>query len=115
MKTNDITNIQYKIKFANLENIFNIYSEEDGQYFYNILKTVNIPKDIDASYFEYYIVKTDDTWPTIAYKAYKNVVLWWLVCAANQIIDPTSIPTPGTTIKIIKSEYVTQILTEINQ
>lgn len=115
MKANDIPNIQYKLKFSNLENIFNVYSEADGQYYYNILKTINIPKDMDGSYFDYYVVQTNDIWPTIAYKAYKNVVLWWLVCAANQIIDPTSIPIPGTVLKIIKSQYVSEILTQINQ
>ena len=49
MKANDIANIQYKIPFSNLENTFNVHQEldEEEKYFYNILKTVNIPEDLD--------------------------------------------------------------------
>lgn len=115
MKANDIENIQYPLKFSNMENIFNIYSEADGNYYYNLLRTVNIPKDIDPDYFDYYIVQTNDVWPLIAYKFYKNVTLWWLVCCANQILDPTSIPQPSTVIKVIKASYVNQILSTINK
>lgn len=113
MKTNDIPNVQYELESANFENLFNVYQNEDDGYFYNLLKTVNIPEDLDPTYYDNYAVKFGDMWPTIAYKFYGDVVLWWLVCAANQIDNPTVNPEIGTVIKIIKSEYVPKILDKL--
>ena len=116
MKANDIANIQYKIPFSNLENTFNVHQEldEEEKYFYNILKTVNIPEDLDPEYYDLYTVKYGDMWPTLAHRFYKNVNLWWLICATNQIQNATENPKTGINIKKIKSGYVTEILNEIS-
>jgi len=114
LKTNDIPNVQYKILFSHLENLFNVYEDTDGQYFYNILKTVSIPEEIGPEFFDYYTVGQDDMWPIIAYRFYNNVSLWWLICSANQIQDATQKPEAGTVLKIIKNEYVTDILNKIS-
>ena len=119
MKTNDIQNIQHKIENVNLENIFNVYYDSnlntnDEKYFYNLLKTINFPKDLDPMYYDNYVIKYGDMWPTIAYDFYGNVVLWWLICSANQIQDPTKNPEIGTTIKIIKIQYVPELLNKLS-
>jgi hypothetical protein len=114
MKTNDIKNVQYKIFEPQLENLFNVYEDDESKkYFYNILKTVNIPEDLDAEVFDYYPVKFGDMWTTIAYKFYSNVSLWWVICSANQILDPTKIPEVGTIIKVIKNSYIPEILNQL--
>lgn len=113
MKTNDIPRVQYKISTANFENVLDVFTDTDGQYFYNLLKTLNVPEDLDPDYYDIHIVKYGDMWPTIAYKYYGNVVLWWLVCATNQIQDPSTNPLVGSSIKIIKPHYVTKILSDL--
>jgi hypothetical protein len=39
--------------------------------------------------------------------------LWWLVCEYNQIKDPTKMPEVGTTLKLLKSEYVSPVLKQL--
>lgn len=118
IKANDIPNIQYKVPFSNLENIFHVYQEnEDGdnKYFYNLLRTVNIPENLDPELYDLYTVRFGDVWPNIAWKFYKDVDLWWLICVTNQIQDATQTPKPGENIKIIKAGYVTEILNRISE
>ena len=106
-----------KVPFSNLENIFNVYQEDnvDEKYFYNLLRTVNIPEDLDGQYYDLYTVKTGDIWPNLAWKFYKNVDLWWLICVTNQVQNATEAPKAGKNIKIIKSVYVTEILNQLSE
>jgi hypothetical protein len=41
--------------------------------------------------------------------------LWWLICTYNQIQNPVTRPEPGTKLKILKSEYVSVVLSELNK
>jgi len=112
MKYKDITT-DVKIRLPNMENIFDINTDEDGFYYYNLSKTVYIPTDLDNTSFIYYTTKEKQTWTTIAYEFYNNVTLWWLVCSTNQIMNPVKQPTPGTIIKILKPELVTEIINKL--
>lgn len=115
MKQNDInSNDVIKLVAQNLENLFNIYPDEDGTYFYNILKTVNFPKDLQPSIYSVYSTLPGDTWPLIAWKHYKDVKLWWIVCMVNNINNPIELPTPGTLLKILDTNVVREVLSEIN-
>jgi hypothetical protein len=115
MKTNDIKDVQYTISDSNFENVFNVYEDKESEkYFYNLLKTVIIPEDLDEEYFDYYAVKFGDMWPTISYKFYNDVTLWWVICSTNQITDATKNPEVGKLIKIIKPRYLPEILNQIN-
>lgn len=113
MKHNDVPNVSYKITPQNYENIFNVYQDTDGFYYYNILKTVNFPVELDSSVYQEYVTGYNDTWPIISWKFYHNVKLWWLICAANQIINPVINPTPGTVLKIINSTVARNILNNL--
>lgn len=110
MKRNDITDIQEKIFFQNYENLFNVYGTSDGDYFYNILRKINIPTDIDKSYYTDYVSKPGDTWTLIAYNFYSDVKLWWIVCMANDIQNPLLFPEAGTVLKIFTPEVTQNIL-----
>jgi len=114
MKQNDIKdNSISKLDAQNLENLFNVYQLTDGTYFYNITKTTNFPTDLDPNLFTEYVVVHKDVWPTIAWKHYKDVRLWWLVCAVNHIKDPTKLPEPGAVIKMLRPDVVRSVLSEI--
>ena len=54
-KQNDIKDVVIdKLSAQNLENLFYIFKRDNGQYFYNILKTVNFPEDIDPQIYTQY-------------------------------------------------------------
>lgn len=110
MKRNDINDIQEKIFFQNYENLFNVYATTDGDYFYNILRKVNIPKDISSEYYNDYIVRPGDTWTLIAHSYYNDVKLWWLICIANGIQNPLSFPKVGVPIKLFTPTIAQTIL-----
>lgn len=103
------TNI--KLTPQNYENIFNVYVDKDTEmYYFNLLRTVNFPEDLDPRVYYTYVVGPTDTWPTISWKHYKNVKLWWIICSANQIQNPTDHPKSGTVLKIITPQYIRSII-----
>ena len=110
-----IKNLNRKLPYTKFENFLNVYEDDDGFNFYNLLRSVNVLPANDTSIEEEYIVKPKDTWIFIAYKYYDNMNLWWLVCEYNQIKNPTKMPEIGTKLKLLKPEYVGYILDELNR
>lgn len=115
MKITDIPTKSNQITSENYENIFNIYTDENNFYYYNLLKKVDFPTELDPDVFDYYQTLPDETYPNIAYKVYKNVKLWWIVCAANQIDNPTKQPEAGTILKIIRIDTVKSVLARLTE
>lgn len=114
MKITDVKPLTVEITSENYENIFNVYTDENDFYYFNLLKKIDFPDDLDSEVYDYYQTVPIDTYPNIAYQFYKNVKLWWLICAANHIDNPMEQPKAGTLLKIIKPFYVQTILTRIN-
>ena len=115
-KQNEIKDVVIKkLSAQNLENLFYVFQKDNGQYFYNILKTVNFPEDIDPIIYTQYETKPKDTWPLISYNFYKDVRLWWIVCSVNQITNPVKQPEAGTVIKILNSDIVRNVLNKIKE
>jgi hypothetical protein len=112
-KQNQLTDVSYSLSPQQYENIFNVYSDSDVGYFYNLLKTVNFPSDISSDVYDIYVIEPKDTWPLISWKMYNSIFLWWVICSVNNIINPLNMPTPGTEIKIVKTRYLQTILNNI--
>lgn len=113
MKQDDIDELP-KLESSRLENLFNVYQTDSGEYFYNILNTVNFDANNLAPYtYTSYTTLAGDSYPFISYKKYKTINLWWLICAVNDIKNPTKLPAPGTHLKILNSDLITNILTTI--
>lgn len=115
MKITDIKPIIVEITSENYENIFNVYTDENQFYYYNLLKKVDFPDDLDPDVYDYYQTLPIDTYPNIAYTFYKNITLWWLICATNHIDNPIKQPEAGTLLKILKPFYVKNVLSRMNQ
>jgi nucleoid-associated protein YgaU len=113
MRQNNISDLP-RLKTENYENIFNVYQDSNGRYFYNLLQTVVIPSDLPKGYFKDYNVVYGDTWPLISYKNYNTPNLWWIITSVNNIMNPTQILEPATTLKVLKNEIVSLILSQIN-
>jgi hypothetical protein len=101
------------VTLGQLENAFQVHEDPNGFYFYNLLEKVHMPEDEPDSYFDYYIVKDEDQWPTIAYAVYGDVKLWWLVTLANRITNPTVAPAIGAKIRIYKVDIAREIIKQI--
>lgn len=101
------------------ENIFNMYQfdtdNNDTYVFYNILSKITIPSNLDDSIFEYYIVDAQMPLTTLSYKFYKTQHLWWLIMAVNNIRNPVKLINSGSSIKIIKPDYLGAIYKSIKQ
>lgn len=117
MKQNQIQNLP-KLEVDKYENIFDVYQDANGMYYYNLLQTVVFPQNLPANLFDVYSIKYGDTWPFISYKTLNSPNLWWLILLANNIQDPTNggkALVPGTTIKIPVIEVVKEVLAQIGR
>lgn len=112
-KQNNIDSLP-KLDDVRYENIFRVYSE-DSYYFYNIMTTINFYNLDSEEYYFFYKVNRSLPWPIISYENYKTIHLWWLICITNNIDNPTSFPTAGTVLKIIKPQYVAEVLDKISE
>lgn len=110
---NQLSDVSYSLSPQQYENIFNVYSDSDIGYFYNLLKTVNFPSDLSSDVYDIYVIEPTDTWPLISWKMYNSIFLWWVLCSVNNISNPLKFPSPGTEIKIIKTRYLQTILNNI--
>lgn len=122
MKQFEISELD-KLSALSFANIFNVNDEPKlGATFktYSINRTVNFT-DLDNStttsnaLFIPYKVIASDNWTIISYKFYQTIELWWLIAKVNNISDPTVDPIVGTTIKILTSDVVNQILSVIRE
>ena len=113
-KQNDIKDVVLeKLSAQHLENLFYVHKNEYGDYFYNIIKTVNFPEEIDPTFYTQYETKPKDTWTVIAHEFYNDITLWWIVCSANRIMNPVKQPEPGTILKILQPGIVRNILNKL--
>jgi hypothetical protein len=115
-KQNDIS-ILPTLPKDRYENIFNVYPTNKGDieyYFYNILKKVTINADnIDPAVFKYIQVNRRLPWTAISYQEYTTQHLWWLILAINNRNNPIVLPRIGDVLRIIRREYVKDILNQL--
>jgi hypothetical protein len=101
------------------ENIFNMYQfdtdNNDNYVFYNILSKLILPSNLDDNIFEYYMVDSEMPLTTLSYKFYKTQHLWWLILLANNIKNPVKLIKSGSSIRVIKPEYLATIYDSIKQ
>jgi len=96
------------------ENIFKV-AKTDKFFFYNIIKKISIPEDIQSDIYYEIRINSNKPWTTLANEIYGTQDLWWLICLVNQIYNPINNPALGEVYKIIKPDYVSPILVEIKK
>ena len=95
------------------ENIFSVY-KIDRHYVYNILRKVSLPStNLNQQYFSNTIIEASVPWTTISYKVYGTIKLWWLLCAVNGVINPVINIEAGETLRVLKPEYISTVLSTI--
>lgn len=88
------------------ENIFKVYLTEDSHYFYNILKKIQVPDNLNPSVFD--IITLTDVVPftTLSYRLYGTTYLWWLICVLNGIKNPFDTSIRGMKLKVLKKQFI---------
>lgn len=106
---------QNKYNFGKLpstyyENIFKIGF--DGIHpFYNMNRTIMMPKKMDSSFFTVVKPLPNDTWTNLSYIYYNTINLWWLIAITNNVYNPFKMPK---IVKILKPEYVDYVIDAIH-
>ena len=98
------------------ENIFKVYqTSQSNAYFYNIIKSISVPGDISSQIFQTITLPNNMPYTTLSYNLYGTTYLWWLICILNGIQNPFDINNAGTSVKVLKREYIKTVLNAIKQ
>jgi len=112
-KNNQIADLK-RINSYYFENYINMY-EDNGYYFYNLASSINFENIDNPEYFYLYRVNSNKSWTLISYENYNTIHLWWIICLLNGIDNPVKFPDSGTVLKILKAEYVGDVLDKIKK
>jgi len=112
MKQNNLSDLP-KLKNEYYENIFNVYTDENDYYYYNLIQTLSFPQNLPEGYFTPYDIVYGDTWPYISYKNYRTISGWWIILLANNIKNPITSLVPGTRIRIPKIQVAKIIISQM--
>ena len=97
------------------ENIFKMFKVNNKHHFFNIIKSVSLPDNLDPETYTIEIIQSKTPWTILSHKFYNTMDLWWLICLANNIDNPVLFPEQGTSLRIIKPDYVRVIVDEIKR
>jgi len=95
------------------ENIFKVYKNKSGYYYYNIINNIAVPGILRPGTFYTFDVERKLSYTSLSYMAYKTIHLWWLICIVNKIQNPVQFPETGTELHIIYPEEVTRVVANI--
>lgn len=102
------------------ERIFKVFTDNnEGKnfFFYNILKKVSLPDNIDSSYISFYKVDSPLPLTTISYNIYNDIKLWWLIYLINKdTIGSNIFVIPGgTQLKYLRTEILPIVYNQITK
>ena len=103
-----------KLATTRYENLFKMYKTENNQYYYNILNTIQMPEDINPAIYYEIKVSQQMPWTMISFNEYETMDLWWLICIVNKINNPIEFADVGSSLKIIRKQFLKYIFDEIN-
>jgi len=114
MKQNEIQdNLVPVLNSYNYAQAFDVYLNEDGYYYYNLLRNIRFPQDLSKDVYSLVRPLPGELLPQMSYRIYKQVELWWVIAIANQIDNPLEPLSADTPLKIIKSGSVINVLNTI--
>lgn len=106
---------KFRLSNSSILNLFNIMQDSDDNKFVNFFRSYVFNDDVTTNivFFDTYQVDNDDWWDTISYKYYGTPYLWWVVALTNNIMNPFEELNTGDDIKILKEQYIYQLLKEM--
>jgi hypothetical protein len=98
-------------------NLFPVmYDTANNEYFMNIFRAYIVNDNVQNNILFYLTHEVSDTdWlDTISNTYYGTPTLWWVIALMNNFTNPFEDLVPGTNLRILKSDYIYQLLNEIN-
>ena len=102
------------LKFADLENMFGVFRDDMGRYFFNLNETVYVYPD--ASGLREYVATYEMQWPLVSYAIYNTTRLAWLLMKVNRVPASRMFDTvkPGQKVLYVDGGRANEIAREIN-
>jgi hypothetical protein len=94
-------------------NIFSTYTNEEGYEFFNLMNSITIDGEIDASLYVYDVADSFTSWYELSKKYYGTPKLWWAILLANNLNNPFDVQN-GQRVKVLKTTVVSNIVSQIN-
>lgn len=115
LKDIDLDNKYEWNKISDLENMFNIYQDDDQNLKYNLNQTLYL--NVNPSSLLTYTLKHQMYWPLISYKIYGTTHLAWLLMKVNRVPAKYifSSINAGANVKYLDKDIVKNILQQINR
>lgn len=106
------------LDLSSYERLFKLYTTTNRDkefYFYNILKKISVPDNIDDEYISYYAVKADSPMTIISWNIYEDIKLWWLIYILNEDVlkDNLFVVPGGTQLKYILPGFLDVVFEQI--
>lgn len=118
VKNNQILDLP-QIQTLRYENLFNVYTiKKEGKdfYFYNLNNKIILPKQINSNFLEKLTVPAAITWPTLSYKIYGTIFLWYLLYILNVKDGEISFTTKANDeIVYIQPQFLNAIVQKLNE
>jgi hypothetical protein len=92
-----------------------MFDTANNEYFLNIFRAYIVNFDVQNNVLFYltHEVSDSDWFDSIAHKYYGISYLWWIIPLMNGMNNPFEDLNPGTNLKILKPDYLYQLLNEI--
>jgi len=107
-----------KLKLQHYERIFKVFDIESADkkfFFYNILRKIEFPDNIDPNIIKYHNMEISKPLTTISYDIYGDLRLWWLIFLLNKAVIGSNlfIIPAGVQLKFIKPEFLETVFIQI--
>lgn len=96
--------------------LFNILKDiTENVHYLNIFRSyiLNVSQLNDASFYDLYEIPNNTFLENIAFEKYSLPNLWWIIAITNNIVNPFEELEPGKLLRILKNDYLYQILKEV--
>jgi hypothetical protein len=95
--------------------LFNLLQDTDKTKYLNIWRSFELNEDVtdETVFYLSYEVSDDDWWDNISYYYYETPFLWWIIALMNDVQNPFEELEAGTNIKILREQYLYQLIKEI--
>ncbi len=101
-------NYAKNIDYADIENSFNVATDEFGNYYFNLNTTIVIEPGTE---YKLYDLKQDLAWPLVSYKLYGTTRAAWILMKINEVKfeDVFKPVKSGTKIKYLDTNQIQMI------
>lgn len=109
----EITN--QRLRNTSLLHQFDILEDDEGNTLLNIWKNYSIPENVkdNEDVISYYDAEDTSWWENIAYEAYENENLWWIIALTNDVVNPFEELSTGDSVKVIDDTFLYEITKQV--